>query len=144
MGVLRNVLRVYSYIFEAVLCLMAIAVSGITLLSGNEELKFGWLPWTGAKLPVWLMLLGFIGLFTLAVAIFTKWRILFFLFTLFVCGVLVRGFLLSPFTFSGAGEMQRAALLIAAALLALVGAWPVPPNVTTKKPLTPKLLNGSV
>lgn len=124
MGVLRNVLRGYSYIFEAVLCLMAIAVSGVTLLSGNEELKLGWLPWTGAKLPVWLMLLGLLGLLALAVS---KRRLLFFLFTVFVFGLLVRGFVFSSYAFGDAGEMRSAALLLAGALLATIGAWPVRP-----------------
>ena len=126
MGVLRNVLRVYSYIFEAALCLIAIAVSGVTLLSGNEELVLGWLPWTGAKLPVWLMLLGLIGLLTLILAIFKKRRGLFFLFTIFVFVLLVRGFVFSPYTFSGAGDLRQAMLLLAGALLAIVGAWPTP------------------
>ena len=125
MGVLRNVLRVYSFIFEAALCLMAIAVSGVTLLSGNEELILGWLPWPGAKLPVWLMLLGLIGLLTLILA-FKKRRVLFFLFTVFVFVLLMRGFVFSSYTFSGAGEMRQAMLLLAGALLAIVGAWPTP------------------
>ncbi|MDQ6699346.1 MAG: hypothetical protein M3Z36_04075 [Acidobacteriota bacterium] len=133
MGVLRNALRIYSYIFEAVLCLMAIAVSGITLLSGNEELALGWLPWTGASLPVWLMVLGLAGLFALGLAVFGKWRIPFFLFALFVCGLLVRGFLFSPYTFRDAAEVKRAGWLIAGAVLALAGAWPARPASQQRK-----------
>ncbi len=133
MRVLRNVLRVYSYIFEAALCLIAIAVSGVTLLSGNEELKLGWLPWTGAKLPVWLLLLGIIGLLTLLLAVFKKRRTLFFLFSIFVLVLLARGFVFSPYTFSAGGEVRQAMLSIAGALLAMVGAWTTPARTQRRK-----------
>lgn len=125
MGVLRNVLRVYSYIFEFVLCLLAIAVSGLTLLGGNETLLLGWLPWSGQKLLTWLLALGFFGLLCVLLAAFGKLRFLLFLFSLAVFVILARGLFFSSYAFPEPGALKRALMLVAGALLAAIGAWPV-------------------
>ncbi|MDQ6665711.1 MAG: hypothetical protein M3Z23_15130 [Acidobacteriota bacterium] len=125
MVVLRNVLRIYSYIFEGILCLMAIAVSAVTLLSGNEDLQLGWLPWTGHRLPVWLFSLGLLGLVCILLAGVSKLRVLLFLFSLVAFVLLARGFFYSSYRFAAEGEFRRALLLLAGAFLATIGAWPM-------------------
>ena len=68
MPVLRIGLRIFSYIFEAALSLIAIALATITLLSPSVDLRLGWLPWTGAKLNYWLLGLGIAGLICVLLA----------------------------------------------------------------------------
>lgn len=128
MVVLRNVLRVYSYIFEAILCFMAIAVSAVTLLSGNEDLNLAWLPWTGQKLTAWLLSLGLLGLICAALAAAGRLRVLLFLFSLAALVILARGLFLSSYSFGDAAEAKRALWLVLAALLAFIGAWPILPR----------------
>ncbi|MGI8989627.1 MAG: hypothetical protein ACR2I2_08595 [Bryobacteraceae bacterium] len=123
MVVLRNVLRIYCCIFEAILCLMAIAVSMVVLLSGNADLQLGWLPWSGQRLPLWLLSLGILGLACVLLA--AKLRVPLFLFSLAVFVLLARGFFYSSYAFAGQGEFRRALLLLASALLATIGAWPL-------------------
>ncbi|MDQ2898858.1 MAG: hypothetical protein M3Y07_03545 [Acidobacteriota bacterium] len=122
MVILRNVLRIYSYIFEAILCLMAIAISAVTLMSGNVQLQVGWLPWTAPRLAWWLLSLGILGLICVLIAAAGKWRVPLIIFSLAVFVVLARGFFYSSYTFAGSGEFRRALLLLAGAFLAMIGA----------------------
>src|SRR6202011_4485373 len=107
-AVLRTVLRIYSYLFEAILCLTAIAVSAVALLSPSEDLELGWLPWTGMKLDYWLLGLGVAGLLCVLLAAAGKLRFLLFLFSAIVVGLLIRGFFLSPYAFQGPAGFKRA------------------------------------
>lgn len=126
MQVLRGVLRVYSWIFEAILCLLAVAVAGVTLLSGNEGLNLGWLPWKGEALLGWMIGLGILGLLCVLLSIVGKARILLFLFALGTFVLLVKGFFWGvSYAFPNPAQAQTAALFTGGALLAAIGAWPV-------------------
>ncbi len=125
MSVIRGVLRVYSWIFEAVLCAMAIALASVTVLSGDLNLKLGWLPWDSKSSTSWLFGFGILGLFLILLAIAGRLRILFFLFALAVVVLLVKGFFYGlGYSFENASQAQNALALIGAALVALFGAWP--------------------
>jgi len=124
-GLLRGVLRVYSWIFEAVLCAMAIAVSAVTVLSGDLDLKLGWLPWDSKTATGWLFGFGVLGLLLILLAIAGRLRILLFLFALVVLVLLAKGFFYGfGYSFENPSQVQNAILLIAGAFLAWLGAWP--------------------
>ncbi len=125
MRLIRGVLRVYSWIFEAVLCAMAIAVAAVTVLSGDLDLKLGWLPWDSKNVTEWLFGFGFLGLFLILLAIAGRLRILLFLFALAVVVLLAKGFFYGlGYSFENAGQAQNALILVAAAFVAWLGAWP--------------------
>jgi hypothetical protein len=120
---LRGVLRVYSWIFEAVLCLAAIAF-GIVGFATGGGIQLGWLPWSGNALLAWTAVIGIVGLLFVVLAIRGKLRILLFLFSLGVLVLLVKGLFLGPYAFGGLGQAQNGVNLILAAFLAFIGAWP--------------------
>ena len=128
MAVIRWVLRVYSWIFEALLCLVAIAVPAVTLLSGNEELHIGWLPWKEPALETWLISLGVVGLLCVVLAVTGRMRVLLFLFALGIVVLLAKGFFLGfGYSFESSQEAKNALLLLTAAFIAMIGAWPSAP-----------------
>lgn len=144
MGILRNVLRIYSYIFEAILCLAAIAVSAVTLLSGDERLQLGWLPWSAPQLAWWLISLGIVGLICVLLATAAKWRVPLFVFSLAVILVLARGFFYSSYTFTGSAEFKRALWLLVGAFLAMIGAMIGAPNGGDRRRSAPPQAHSSL
>ena len=125
MGFLRGVLRVYSWIFEAVLCAMALAVASVTVLSGDLNLKLGWLPWDQKNAVTWLFAFGIVGILLILLAIAGRFRVLLFLFSWAVVVLLLKGFFYGfGYSFENAGQAHNALLLVAGALLAAIGAWP--------------------
>jgi len=125
LGFLRGVLRVYSWIFEALLCVLGIGVSIVSLTVGSSDpVKVDWLPWNESSLPAWLIGLGILGLFLVLLAFMGRLRILLFLFAAGILGLLVKGLFLSTHTFEGPDEMRFALYVVLAALLAFLGAWP--------------------
>ena len=125
MGVIRGVLRVYSWIFEAVLCAMALAVASVTVLSGDLDLKLGWLPWDAKNLVTWLFGFGILGLLLILLAVAGRLRFLLFLFALIVFVLLLKGFFYGfGYSFENPGQVKNALILIAGAFVAFLGAWP--------------------
>ncbi len=123
MAFLRGVLRVYSWIFEAILCLMAIAFGLVGFVTGGG-IQLGWLPWSGNAVLAWTAGLGILGLFCVLLAIAGRLRILQFLFSLTVVVLLVRGLFMGSYVFAGPAQAKNAAYLVAAAFVAFIGAWP--------------------
>jgi hypothetical protein len=125
LGFLRGVLRVYSWIFEALLCLLAIGVSIVSLTVGaSDPVQMDFLPWSGATLPAWLIGLGILGLLFVLLALMGRLRILLFLFALAAFVLLAKGFFFSTHTFENAADGRNAGLLVLGALVAFIGAWP--------------------
>jgi hypothetical protein len=122
-GVIKALLRVYSYIFGALLALFSIAVSGLAL-AHHTALNLGFLPWTGTELLHWLLFSSLFGFFSLLLAITGRLRVLFFLWTVAVCVMLFRGFFLSKYSFTGPVPFKLAVYLTAGSFLAMIGAWP--------------------
>ncbi len=122
MGVLKALLRFFSYLFHGVLTLALIAVSVVTLASGAGNLQFGMLPWTGSTLTYILLFGSIAGFLTVVLAIRGTLRPLFFLWALAVAVLLVRGYVFSGYHFSP-GEFRSALYLVLASLVALIGAW---------------------
>ena len=82
MGVVKTLLRFFSYLFHALLVLFLLAVSGLTLLLGGQSLHLGMLPWTGSTLTRVVFFGSMGGLVALLLAIRGRLRALFFLWSL--------------------------------------------------------------
>lgn len=123
MGIIKALLRVYSYIFGALLALFSIAVSGLAL-ANHTALNLGFLPWTGTELLHWLLFSSLFGFLSLLLAITGRLRFLYFLWSAAVCVMLVRGFFLSKYSFTGPVPFKLAVYLTAGSFLAMIGAWP--------------------
>lgn len=129
MGFLRGLLRVYSWIFEGLLCLLGIGVSIVSLTVGSSDpVQMDWLPWSGAALPAWLIGLGILGLILVFLAFVGRLRILLFLFAIAVFALLAKGLFFGTHTFEDATGARNALLVVLGAFLALIGAWPTSPK----------------
>ena len=121
MGIIKALLRAFSYIFEGLLALFICGISVIAV-SSDAPLHLDFLPWTGLSLAKWLFALGLCGLLALALAVTGKTRILFFLWAATVFVLLVRGFFLTSYRFSGPIAFKPAVWLTLAALVGALGA----------------------
>lgn len=122
MGVVKTLLRFFSYLFHGLLALFLMAVSGLALLSGGQSLHLGMLPWTGSTLALVVFLGSIGGLLTLLLAMRARLRALFFLWSLGVAVLMLKGYIFGSYHFAP-GEFKTAGYLILAALIALAGAW---------------------
>jgi len=119
---LRALMRIYSYFFHALLGLFMFGISAVALLSGTT-LHLEMLPWSGRIGTYVLLGAALFGLLALLLALKRTARVLFFLWSLAVFAMLVKGFFLSPYHFSDPAGFRTAGLLTAGALLAIFGAW---------------------
>lgn len=122
MEALKALLRYFSYLFHGLLALLLLAISGLTLASGATNLHLGMLPWTGSTLIYVVFFGSLAGLISVILAIRGRWRWLFFLWSLAVTVLLVKGYVFSGYHFAP-GEARKALYLILASLIALLGAW---------------------
>jgi hypothetical protein len=120
-----TVMRVYSYIYHLILALLMIGVSGIVWSGGTNNLRLGMLPWTGENLTRALLWGGILALLCVLLAVTGWFRFLFPIWTLVILVMMVRGFLLSSYTFKGKSEFEWVLLLIFGALLAFLGSLTV-------------------
>ena len=113
-------LRLYAYLYHLLLALFLLGI-GLAALANSKELNLGMLPWEGAKLTWGVLVLGLVGLVCvlLAVAGFMRW--LFALWALLVLGLMIRGFFLTPYTFSGSDQFWGAVWLTVGAFGAFLG-----------------------
>jgi hypothetical protein len=122
LAAVRALMRVFSYLFHGLLALFLLAICAVALSSG-QPLQLGMLPWQGRELTYWLLCAALVGLLSVILAIRGTWRVLFFLWSLAVLVIIVRGFVFSHYHFPGAPEFHRALYLMAGALIAVFGAW---------------------
>ncbi len=122
---LWNVLRVYSWIFQTALCAMAIALCAATMVTGSHGLDVAWIPMPVDQQFTWLLGLGLFGLICVLLAVSGKLRILLFLFAIYSAYMLIKGLFMSGYSFAGPTEGRNAAILVAAAVLAAIGSFPV-------------------
>ena len=134
MRFIGNLLRIYSYLFEAVLCAMAVILAIFLFLNPRSTINLGWLPWTEASLAPWLFGLGILGLIFTVLAVAGRFRFLLFLFAVAALVILTRGLFMSTWTFHGEEEFKRALLLLLAALVAAICAVPLGPPLFAGKP----------
>ena len=109
-----------SYVFHGLLCLILFAVSSVAIAGGAQTLHLGMLPWTGSTLLYALLFGSLAGLVTLVLAIQGRWRPLFFVWSLVVALLLLKGYIFSGYRFSP-GEFGPVTLLIVGSWIALLG-----------------------
>lgn len=117
------IMRVLSYLYNAVLALFLLGVSGLAWGSGQHNLDIDILPWQKAPLTYWMFALGVVAVLTTLAAIFGKARIVYLLWNLLVLVMLVKGFMFSRFTFTNKSQITLALWLVGLTIVASVGAW---------------------
>jgi hypothetical protein len=120
--VIKALLSFLSYVFHGLLCLILIAMSGLAMAAGAQTLQLGMLPWTGSTLIYALFFGALLGLLTVILAIKGWMRPLFFVWSLVVTVLLVKGYIFSGYHFIP-GEFRRAMYLIGGSVIALFGSW---------------------
>jgi hypothetical protein len=115
-------MRVFSYLFHGLLALFMLAISVVALSTG-QTIHLRMLPWQGRSLAYWLFFSALAGLISLLLAVRGTWRGLFFLWSLAVLVVLIRGYFFSSYYFRGQPAFYHALYLLAGALIAAFGAW---------------------
>ncbi len=121
MAAIRALLRLFSYLYHALLTLFLVAVSGLAVATG-ASLQLRMLPWSGPTLRYVVFFGALAGLATLVLAILGKVRFLFFIWCLVVAVLMLKGYIFSGYRFAP-GEAQKALLLLLAGWIALAGGW---------------------
>src|SRR5260370_6733293 len=96
-------------------------MSGLALVAGVQTLQLGMLPWTGSTLLYTMFFGALLGLLTVILAIKGMLRPLFFVWSLVVTILLVKGYIFSGYRFTP-GEFRTAIYLIVWSVIALLGA----------------------
>ena len=113
-------LRLYAYLYHLALALFLTGI-GIVAVWNGKDLTLGMLPWQGSTLTQAVLVLGVVGLVCVLLAMTGVLRWLFPLWALVVLVLMVRGFFLTGYTFSGPDQFRGALLLTAGALGAFLG-----------------------
>ncbi len=121
MAAVRFVMSAFSYLFEGLLALFLAAIASLALASGSA-LHLEMLPWTGTTLDYVLLFGGICGLALVVLAVLGRLRPLFFVWTLAVLVLMIKGYVFGSYHFDAASA-RIAAYLVLGALLALVGGW---------------------
>jgi hypothetical protein len=114
-----RILRVLSYLYHSVLALFLIGIS-IVSMAQSTPLRLEMLPWKGEETSTWLLSIGIIGLLSVGLAITGIFRFLFPAYALVILVLMVRGYLLQPYTFEGPDTFYKTLYLILGALLAFL------------------------
>lgn len=122
MQAVRALLRFFSYLFHFALGLFLLGVAGLALGSGPQMLHLGMLPWAGETLAYILLFGALLGLLSLALAVTGKTPLLFFVWSLAVAVLLLKGYFFSGYRFAPGG-VRTGLELLGASWLALIGAW---------------------
>ena len=122
MDVIRALSIFLSYVFHGLLCLILFAVTSVAIAGGGQTLHLGMLPWTGSTLLYALLFGSLAGLVTVVLAINGRWRPLFFVWSLAVAVLLLKGYIFSGYRFSP-GEFGPVLLLIVGSWIALLGSF---------------------
>lgn len=122
MEVIKALLSFLSYVFHGLLCLILFAMSGLAMAAGAQTLQLGMLPWTGSTLLYVVFFGAMLGLVTVLLAIKGKLRPLFFVWSLGVTLLLLKGYIFSGYHFSP-GEFSTVMYVIVGSVIALLGAW---------------------
>ena len=120
--VIKALLSFLSYVYHGLLCLIVLALSCLAMAAGAKSLELGMLPWTGTTLLYTLLFGALFGLLTVILAIKGTMRPLFFLWSLAVMLLMIKGYIFSGYHFSP-GEFRTAIYLIAGSIVGVLGAW---------------------
>jgi hypothetical protein len=120
--VIKALLSFLGYVFHGLLCLILFAMSGLAMAAGAQTLQLGMLPLTGSTLLYAVFFGALCGLVTVILAIQGRVRPLFFVWSLVVMLLLLKGYIFSGYRFSP-GEFPMAMCLIVGSMIALIGSW---------------------
>src|SRR6185369_14268724 len=104
---MATLLRLYSYLYHLVLALVLFAISGVAITSDVHTLNLPMFPWKGDELIHYIFYGSIFGLVAIALAMTGVFRYLFPIWSLIVLGMMVRGFLILPYVFTGKDEFYR-------------------------------------
>ena len=121
-SVFAAIARYYSYLYHGLLTLFLIGVAGMALATSPASLHLDMLPWTGATLTYVVFFGGLLGLLTVVLAFFQKLPVLFFVWSLIVPVLMIKGYMFSGYGFEPGG-VATAAELLTGALIAIAGPW---------------------
>jgi len=121
--VIGALLRIYSYLYHTALALLLLGIAIVAIASSSHSLQLGMLPWKGRELTYWLLGVALAGLLSILLALMGKLRFLFLLYAVAIFGMMLRGYFLGGYAFSGKDEFRFAIYLTTGALLAIFGAW---------------------
>lgn len=113
--------RYFSFVFQGLLAVILIAVSGVALASG-QTLSLDMLPWTGSALIYAVFFGSLFGLATVVLAFRRQLSALFFVWTLIVAILMVKGYVFGSYYFEP-GALGLTLFLVVASLLSIAGAW---------------------
>ena len=122
MGILKTMVRLFSYLFHLLLALVLLALCVVTWFSGTHTFQIGILPWQGQTLGYWLLCSALVGLVSVYLATKRILPVVFFIWSLVVLVMLVRGYFFSTYRF-GPGGCLTALYLVGGAAIAAVGSW---------------------
>src|SRR3954470_21828962 len=107
-AVIGALVRIYSYLYYLALALLLLGISLVALLSHSNTLNMGMLPWKGSALTYGLLGAGVLGLLAILLSWIGRLRFLFLLYALAVFVMMVRGYFISGYSFSGKEEFRLA------------------------------------
>jgi hypothetical protein len=119
-GMMATLLRLYSYLYHGILALFLLGISVVAMTSDSHSLSLSMLPWKGDQLVHWLLAGSLIGLLSIVLAITGIFRPLFPIWALFVLLMMVWGYIIKPYGFSGTQEFYSVLWLIAGAFVAFL------------------------
>lgn len=111
----------FSFLFHGLLALFLTALACMALAWGTT-LHLDMLPWTGSTLDYVLLFGGLCGIALVILAVLGRLRPLFFVWTLVVLILMVKGYVLGSYHFDPASA-KTAGYLMLGALLALIGGF---------------------
>lgn len=123
MQAVSRILRIFSYVFEILLCLFMFALG---LVGGSQLNLHGLLPWDPPVLGRWLVILALIGIVCTVLAITGWFRFIYPLWAFAVVAMLLRGFFnQASFETGSLFTFTQAMWLVGLALLAFIGSLSV-------------------
>ncbi|MCC7156998.1 MAG: hypothetical protein IT161_20630 [Bryobacterales bacterium] len=122
MNFFRLLMKYFSCLFHFVLGLFVAGLAAFFLITGANNVKMQMVPfWTGDALKYWLLGLGLLAVFSAVLAVMNKVRVLLVLWSLAALCIIVYGYFLSSYRFSGSAEAKSAGCLALGALAAFIG-----------------------
>jgi hypothetical protein len=115
-------MRVYSYLFHAIVAFFLCFVSIVAILNGRN-LQLDLLPFQGKTLTIVMLVGGLIGGLSVVLAFWGRVKILLLIWSVVVLLFMVKGYIFSPYYFGGTRNFLNALLFLFAAALAVLGAW---------------------
>jgi hypothetical protein len=118
--VIGFLLRLFSYVFNFILCLFLLGI-GLIASASHTIPKLGMLPFADENMNQGAISLAAIGLVCTLLAATGIFRYLFPIWTAVVLFLMVKGFFISHYTFTGEAEFKVALWLTLGALVAFCG-----------------------